>query len=85
MITISKEEIREQLKDWGVHQFKQLEEALERELTDEEFKEMILYLIGYADYSKSVTTEAFAEFINLTESLSEDEVEKIKEFDKKNA
>lgn len=83
MITISKDEIREQLNDWGVTQLKQLEEAIGRELTDDEFKEMLLYLIGYADYSQSSTIEEFAEFANLTESLTKEEIEKLKDFDKK--
>lgn len=82
MVEISKDDIRNQLRDWGIENLDKLEEALGRELTDDEFSEMLICLIGYADYSRSETTEQFAQYIFLTDSLGEDDIQKLRDFDK---
>lgn len=81
MIEISKEEIRKLLKNWGYNQLDDLENTLKRELTEDEFKELIMYSMGYADFSKAETLVSFIDFVNLTKYLSKEEIEAVKVVD----
>jgi hypothetical protein len=83
VITISKDEIRRLLKGWGFNKIEDLENALERELTDDEFKELIFHSMGYADYSIPTTLLGFVEFVNLTDYLSKEEVKALEDLELK--
>lgn len=81
MIKISADDIREQLRDWNIRRLDVLEEVIGRELTDDEFTDIIIFLIGYADFDSSETLQDFVSFLNLEEHLSKEEMEAVKAAD----
>lgn len=49
-MSISIKEILEQFKAWGINPIENIEEEIERELTEDEIKKIIIYSIGFCDF-----------------------------------
>lgn len=77
MITIYKGEIRELFNQLSLTQIDDLENALDRELTEEEFKELVMHLLKLVNYSKAHGLKDFADFANISQYFSEDEMDSI--------
>lgn len=56
--TITREEIKEQYNDWGLYFIEDIEESIDRELTDEECRKILMYCLGYAPSGRELVEEA---------------------------
>ena len=57
-ITITREEIKEQYADWKIYFVDDIEEAIGRELTDEECRKILMHCLGYAPSGRELAEEA---------------------------
>ena len=57
-ITITWVEIKEQYADWKIYFVDDIEEAIGRELTDEECRKILMHCLGYAPSGRELAEEA---------------------------
>lgn len=57
-ITITREEIKEQYAEWGIYFIDDIEESMDRELTDEECRKILMHCLGYAPSGRELAEEA---------------------------
>ena len=57
-IIITREEIKEQYAEWGIYFIDDIEESMDRELTDEECRKILMHCLGYAPSGRELAEEA---------------------------
>ena len=81
MANIERKEIIEVLQNWKIDSVEKLEKELGRELTDGEIKDMLIYIMGYFNFSECKTLGRLVSNLGLRNDITNKEYNKIKDIE----